>query len=152
MNTYLIKSIFVKFRFYPLLFLLMLISNGCSQKELSLAYSQTRPQTYSQIKPQIIELDLPTKDNKVGGLITADVDDDGQKDFIITKPGHITVYNHSGKKLWVKQIDIQVIGQSEKNGLPGWHAAGVQAADIDGDKQTEVLFLTKDKTLQIVQG
>ncbi|CDN17256.1 hypothetical protein RintRC_6598 [Richelia intracellularis] len=130
----------------------MLISNGCSQKELSLAYSQTRPQTYSQIKPQIIELDLPTKDNKVGGLITADVDDDGQKDFIITKPGHIAVYNHSGKKLWVKQIEIQVIGKSEKNGLPGWHAAGVQAADVDGDKQTEVLFLTKDKTLQIVQG
>ena len=47
-------------------------TNMCAPKALfkgpSLAYSQTRPQTYSQIKPQIIELDLPTKDNKVGEM------------------------------------------------------------------------------------
>jgi hypothetical protein len=106
----------------------------------------------SQIKPQTIQLDLPAEDKRIGGLIAADVNNDTKKDFIITKPGHIAVYSNSGEKLWTKQIDIQVSGQAEKQGLPGWHGSGVQAADLDGDRLTEVLFLTKDKNLHIVQG
>ncbi|MGB7439930.1 MAG: FG-GAP-like repeat-containing protein [Coleofasciculaceae cyanobacterium] len=107
---------------------------------------------YSPIKPQTFKLDLPAEDERVGGLITADVNDDGQKDFIVTKPGHIAVHDHAGKKLWSKQLDIQVSKQSEKNGLPGWQGPGVQAADVDGDNKTEVLFLTKDNTINILQG
>ena len=107
---------------------------------------------YSTINPQTIQLDLPAEDDRAGGLITADVDDDGEKDFIITKPGHIAVYTHSGQKLWAKQINIQVTGKSESQGLPGLHGSGVQAADVDGDQKTEVLFLTKDNTLHIIQG
>ena len=108
--------------------------------------------SYSTIKPQTIQLDLPTQSNRAGGLITADVDDDGEKDFIVTKPDHIAVYNYSGQKLWSKQLDIQVTGKAESQGLPGLHGAGVQVADVDGDRKTEVLFFKKDSTLQIVRG
>ncbi len=107
---------------------------------------------YSTIKPQTIKLDLPTQNDRAGGLIVADVNNDGQKDFIITKPGHIAVYANSGEKLWTQEINIQLTGKSESQGLPGLHGSGVQAADVDGDRKTEVLFLTTDNTLHIVQG
>ncbi|NET29229.1 FG-GAP-like repeat-containing protein [Okeania sp. SIO1I7] len=143
MNTYLIKGNLLKIRVDIFLFFLLFLSSGCSQLS-SLPYSS--------IKPQIIELDLPAEDERIGGIITADINNDGQKDFIITKPGHIVVYQGSGQKLWAKQIDIQVSKKSEKYGLPGWQAPGVQAGDVDGDSKTEVLFLTKDNTLHIVEG
>ncbi|NEO98898.1 MAG: hypothetical protein F6K58_09510 [Symploca sp. SIO2E9] len=107
---------------------------------------------YSTINPQAIQLDLHPQEEGIGGLITIDINDDDQKDFIVTKPGHIAVYNHSGKKLWTKQINIQVAGHPNQQGLPGWHGPGIQAADVDGDQKTEVLFLTKDNTLHIVHG
>ncbi len=107
---------------------------------------------YSTINPKTIQLDLPTEDDRAGGLITADVDNNRQKDFIITKPHHIVVYTHYGKKLWAHQLDIQVTGKAESEGLPGLHGSGLQAADMDGDKKTEILFLTKDNTLHIIQG
>ena len=89
---------------------------------------------------------------RIGGLIATDVNGDAQKDFIVTKPGSIAVYAHSGQELWAKQIDIQLTGKAEDEGLPGLHAPGVQAADIDGDGTAEVLFLTEDNTIEIVQG
>ncbi|WP_229414356.1 MULTISPECIES: FG-GAP-like repeat-containing protein [Moorena] len=107
---------------------------------------------YSTIKPQVIELKPAASDRRLGGLIAADINDDGQKDLIITKPGYIAAYSHSGKALWSKSINIQVTGKSESQGLPGNQAPGVQAADVDGDQKTEVLFLTKDNTLHIVEG
>ncbi|NEQ76175.1 MAG: hypothetical protein F6K23_25930 [Okeania sp. SIO2C9] len=143
MKTYFIKGNLFKIRVDIFLFFLLFLSSGCTQ---------VSSLPYSSIKPQIIELDLPAEDERVGGIITADINDDGQKDFIITKPGHIVVYQGNGQKLWAKQIDIQVSKQSERNGLPGWHGPGVQAGDVDGDSKTEVLFLTKDNTLHIVEG
>ncbi|NET79027.1 MULTISPECIES: rhamnogalacturonan lyase family protein [Okeania] len=120
---------------------------------VTLYYSSSVNLSYSSIKPKIIKLeDLPAEDERIGGIITADINDDGKKDFIITKPGHIVVYQGSGQKLWAKQINIQVTIKSEKNGLPGHFGAGVQAGDVDGDSKTEVLFLTKDNTLHIVEG
>ncbi len=107
---------------------------------------------YSKINPQVIHLDLPAYDEGIGGLITADVNGDGRRDFIITKPGHIAVYDNSGKKLWVKRTEIQVTKKAEIYGLPGWHGPGVQAADVDGDGHTEVLYLTRDGTLHAVAG
>ena len=43
-------------------------------------------------------------------------------------------------------------GQSESQGLPGHHGPGVATADVDGDDRTEVVFLTKDSVLHIVEG
>jgi FG-GAP-like repeat len=107
---------------------------------------------YSDIKPRVIQLDLPIPDEGIGGLVAADVNDDGRKDFIITKKNHITVHDHVGEKLWGKNLDIQVTVRAELFGLPGWQAPGVQAADVDGDGNTEVLYLIKDGALQIVHG
>ena len=42
--------------------------------------------------------------------------------------------------------------QSEKYGLPGWHGPGVQVTDLNGDQKIEVLFLTKQDTLEIIDG
>jgi hypothetical protein len=58
----------------------------------------------------------------------------------------------SGARLWSKEVDVQVTGKAEREGLPGLHAPGVQAADIDGDGATEVLFLTKGGALSVVAG
>ena len=143
MNTYLIKRNLLKIRVNIFLFFLLFLNSGCS-------LLSSLP--YSSIKPQIIELDLPAQKDSAGGLIAVDVNNDDQKDFIITKPDHIAVYNHSGQKLWTKQIDIQLTGKSESKGLPGLHGSGVQAADVDGDSKIEVLFLTKNNTLHIVEG
>ena len=114
---------------------------------------------YSTINPQTIQLDLPAQDDG-GGLITADINDDGQKDFIITKPGYIAAYDYSGQKLWIQEVDIQVFNKNEMQydevekgyWLPGQHGPGVQAADLDGDRETEILFLTRDNTLKILSG
>jgi hypothetical protein len=107
---------------------------------------------YSEIKPRIIQLDVPVLDDGIGGLISTDVNDDGRKDFIITRTNYITVYDHFGQKLWGKKLDLQVTVRAELFGLPGWQAPGVQAADVDGDGNTEVLYLIQDGTLQVVQG
>ncbi|MGB3533579.1 MAG: FG-GAP-like repeat-containing protein [Microcoleaceae cyanobacterium] len=106
------------------------------------------------LQPKTLQLDLPPQQDEkgVGGLITADVNDDGRKDFIVTKPGYIAVTDHSGKSLWTKQTQIQVTQKAENKGLPGLHGPGVQAADVDGDGKTEVLFLTQDGTLEILAG
>lgn len=45
------------------------------------------------------------------------------------------------------KVDLRIGGAAESEGLPGHHGAGVQAADIDNDGRTEVLFLTNDSTL-----
>lgn len=134
----------------PLTVGLLLLFSICLIWGWTVKFNRDLP--YSAIKPQIIRLDLPTDDKGDGGLITADINDDGQKDFIITKPGQIVVYDHSGKKLWAKQQNIQISNKSEVQGLPGLHASGIQAADVDGNQKTEVLFLTQDNTLHIVQG
>ena len=109
---------------------------------------------YSQIQPQVIPLSVSPseEEERFGGLISVDVDVDGQRDFIITAPGYIAAYDLSGQEIWTKQIDIQLTGQSESEGLPGLHAGGIQAADVDGDQTAEVLFLTRDNILHILQG
>ena len=115
---------------------------------------------YAQITPQIISLDLPARNpssspvevDRPGGLILADLNEDGKQDFLVTKPDHIVAYTYTGEQLWTKSTNIQLTGKSESQGLPGLHGAGVQAGDVDGDGKTEVLFLTKNNTLQIVQG
>jgi hypothetical protein len=119
--------------------------------EKSVTKNSETPST-SKANPQVINLDLPAQSEGRGGLITADVNNDNQKDFILTRPDRIAVYSHSGEQLWTRKIDLQLTGQAESEGLPGLHAPGVQVADVDGDQEGEILYLTRDSKLGILQG
>jgi hypothetical protein len=107
---------------------------------------------YAEITPRVIDVGLPDPHERVGGLITADLDSDGRRDFVITGVDRIDAVAASGARLWSKELDLQITGKAEGEGLPGLHAPGVQAADIDGDGATEVLFLTKGGALAVVDG
>ncbi|MBC7327715.1 VCBS repeat-containing protein [bacterium] len=104
--------------------------------------------------PFIIKLEIPPveENDSAGGIIVADLDRDGKMDYLVTRRGYVAAYRWDGKKLWVLQVDLRVGGAAESEGLPGHHGPGVQAGDIDNDKKTEVLFLTNDSTLHIVEG
>lgn len=134
-----LKSISIFFLFFEL-FLYGLGQADTVNKEEKSIYLKT------------IRMDLPAEDHGAGGIIAADVTGNDKKDFIVTKPGHIACYENSGKKLWTLQTNIQVTKKSEKFGLPGWHGPGIQVADIDEDSIPEVLFLSNDNNLNIVNG
>lgn len=102
--------------------------------------------------PFLIKLAVPAPKDSAGGLITADVNNDGKMDYLVTVPGHLAVYNNDGEKLWILKTDIVVGGQSESQGLPGHCGPGVAAGDVDSDGRCEVVFLTKDSVLHIVDG
>ena len=97
-------------------------------------------------------LDIPAPQDSEGGIIAADVNDDGAVDILVTAIGHIAAYSNEGWKLWILETDVRIGGQSESQGLPGHHGPGVAAGDIDGDGKTEVVFLTQDSVLHIVNG
>lgn len=109
-------------------------------------------ETAKEIKPFIIKLDIPAPKTSAGGVIVADVNNDGKMDYLVTVPGHLAVYGNDGKKLWIKKTDISVGGQSESQGLPGHCGPGVAAGDTDGDGKCEVVFLTRDSVVHIVDG
>jgi hypothetical protein len=104
--------------------------------------------------PFTINLDIPplSREDSAGGIIVADLDMDGRMDYLVTVRGHVAAHRWDGQKFWVLKVDLRVGGAAESEGLPGHHGAGVQAADIDSDGRTEVLFLTNDSTLRVVDG
>jgi len=102
--------------------------------------------------PLVVKLNIPASQDSAGGMIVADVDDDGKMDYLVTVPGHLAVYGNDGKKLWIRKIDIVVGGSSEREGLPGHNGPGVAAGDVDGDGKCEVVFLSKDSVLHVVDG
>ena len=116
-----------------------------------LAWCQDSFEQYED-NPFLIRLDIPAPEDSAGGIVTADLNNDGLWDYLATVPGHVAAYAHNGSKLWVKNIDVRVGGSSEREGLPGHCGPGVQAADIDGDAKTDVLFLTQDSVLHVVNG
>lgn len=91
-------------------------------------------------------------DDSAGGLMVADVDGDDAPDFLVTAPGEVAVFSNGGELLWRKSLDVAVGGQSESQGLPGHHGPGLAAGDVDGDGQVEVVFLTRDSVLHVVDG
>ena len=99
-----------------------------------------------------IQLEIPAPKDSAGGIIVADVDNDSRLDYLVTVPGHVAAYNHGGRKLWILKTDIVVGGSSEREGLPGHCGPGVGAGDVNQDGECEVLFLTKDSVLHIVDG
>ncbi|UCH35136.1 MAG: VCBS repeat-containing protein [Armatimonadota bacterium] len=109
-----------------------------------------RPQYESN--PFVIQTMQPPADERQGGIAVADLDGDGLMDFLYTTPGSVGAYHHDGRRMWLLDVPIRLSGQSESEGLPGLHHPGVQAADIDGDGATEVVFLLADGTVQAVDG
>ncbi|MBN2129277.1 MAG: VCBS repeat-containing protein [Sedimentisphaerales bacterium] len=105
-----------------------------------------------QQNPFVVKLDLPAPQDSAGGMIVADLNADDTMDYLVTVPGHVAAYANDGAKLWVLKTDVIVGGSSESEGLPGHHGPGVAAGDVDGDGRCEVLFLTKDSTLYVVDG
>lgn len=110
------------------------------------------PAAHAEVEHHHFTLEIPAPEDSAGGLIAADLNDDGEMDLLVTVPGHIAAYTHEGDKLWVKETDVQVAGQSESQGLPGHHGPGVAAGDIDGDDQCEVVYFTRDSTLHVLDG
>jgi len=105
-----------------------------------------------QSNPFVIKLAIPAPKDSAGGIIVADVTNDDKMDYLVTVPGHLAVYGNDGKKLWIKKTNIVVGGSSENQGLPGHHGPGAAAGDVDGDEKCEVVFLTKNSVVHIVDG
>jgi hypothetical protein len=106
----------------------------------------------ADLKPRVIDLHLPADLGRAGGLLVADLDRDGARDVLVSQPGHLAAYRASGETLWQLETDIQLTGQAESEGLPGLHAPGVTAAEIDGDGRVEVLYLTRSGALVVLDG
>lgn len=102
--------------------------------------------------PFVIKTEIPPPKDSAGGIIVADVNDDGLIDYLVTVPGHVVALHHNGAKIWLAKIDVRVGGSSERHGLPGHNGPGLQAGDCDGDGHTEVVFLTRDGKLHILAG
>lgn len=105
-----------------------------------------------ETSPFVIRLDIPAAGDSAGGILAADLDDDGLMDYLVTVPGHIAAYANNGSKLWILEVDLVVGGSSEGEGLPGHHGPGVAVSDVDADGRCEVVFLTKDGVLHVVEG
>jgi len=106
----------------------------------------------AEAEPFVIKLDIPAPKDSAGGIITADVDNNGTMDYLLTVPGHLAAYGGDGKKLWLLKRDVVVGSSSESHGLPGHCGPGVAAGDVDGDGKCEVVFMTKDSVLHVVDG
>ncbi len=98
--------------------------------------------------PFEITMEIPAPENQDGGIIVADINNDGLMDYVVTVAGHIAAYAHDGSKLWIRQTDIQI----KSHELPGNHAPGVIAGDIDSNGKTELLYLTYGGDLHVLDG
>ncbi|OHB68781.1 MAG: hypothetical protein A2V70_07130 [Planctomycetes bacterium RBG_13_63_9] len=108
-------------------------------------------EAYDQ-NPLVVSLEIPAPMDSAGGILVADVNDDGRQDYLVTVPGHLAVYDNSGRKLWIRQADLVVGSSSETHGLPGHHGSGVAAGDVDADGRCEVVYLTMDGVVHVLDG
>ncbi len=109
----------------------------------------------AELDRTVVPLDIPTitsDEDSAGGIVVADLNGDERPDFLVSVRGHIAAYANNGDKLWIAKVDLVVGSSSESHGLPGHHGPGVAAGDVDGDGRCEVIYLTRDGTLHIVDG
>jgi len=99
-----------------------------------------------------LPLELPGEPSSEGGLIAFDVDGDQQFEIVVTRPGYIAVYSLTEGKQWQAEADIWLTQKSETEGLPGLHAPGIQAGDIDQDGAIELLYVTSNNQLAVLAG
>jgi len=128
---------------------------------ISEAASETSQWPNYPSNPYRIPLDVKQRlTDSSGGIIVADVNQDGLLDFLVSTQdpkiedrGTLGAYDHWGKVLWIKNdIDIGIQGQAEVYGLPGHHGPGVSTADINRDGQLEVIHLNSKNEIVIRNG
>jgi len=113
----------------------------------------TVPSRAASYKEHKIPLPFAMGQEGKGGILTADMNNDGKLDLLVSSPGHLAAVETDGKTLWHRKVDIRVsAGSSERYGLPGHDAPGAQVYDIDGDGAAEVLFLDQANTIHILSG
>lgn len=101
-------------------------------------------------QPKVIPLSFPVGEDGRGSVVAVDLDGDERFEFIVTAPGQFAAYRQDGRQLWSHRGSIRVsAGSSERQGLPGHDAPGVQVADVDGDGQMEVLHLDEASRVHI---
>ena len=96
-----------------------------------------------------------------GGIIVCDLNNDGRRDYLVSTktadygPGTATIatYDHDGTLIWAQEnISLQINGNAENYGLPGWFGPGIGAADIDNNGTVEVVHLSDENEIVIRSG
>jgi len=110
---------------------------------------------YAGAHKTTFDIDLPVSiDRNPGGLIAADLDNDGDREIILTYINYIAAYELDGTQMWKRTDDISIatIGSGlESDGYPGRHAPGVQVANHDGGTP-EVFYLMRNGKLRILNA
>ncbi|MDP6717938.1 MAG: hypothetical protein QGF59_04775, partial [Pirellulaceae bacterium] len=113
----------------------------------------TAPSEQYPANPFVITLqqDVPANDNR-GSLFACELEGDGQIDFLVTTPGAIGAYGHSGDLLWLEHDDIRLSRSANGGtGYPGSQAPGaIYGRDENGN--SFVAYLTNQGNLVVRRG